>query len=111
MRALVRVGVIGLFCGLAALARAEEVPVLVKNLKSDDVDVRRGAAKELAEMGPKAKDAAQALLTALKSDKDLFVRRFAAQALGQVGADPKTAVPALAALLTPTAAPTQPWRS
>jgi HEAT repeat protein len=80
-------------------ARAADVTKLVADLKSNDPDVRRAAAKGIAEMGPDAKSASPALLNALKKDKDLFVRRFAAQALGDVEADPKTAVPALAAVL------------
>ncbi len=85
-------------CGAFALAvpaRGADVTALVGQLKSPDSDVRRLAAKSLAEMGTEAKAAAPALIVALKSDKDLFVRRFAAQALGEVGADPKAAVPAL----------------
>jgi HEAT repeat protein len=83
-------------------ARAADVTKLVADLKSNDADVRRAAAKEIGEMGPDAKSASPALLNALKKDKDLFVRRFAAQALGDVEADPKTAVPALAAVLKET---------
>lgn len=80
-------------------AHAADVTKLVADLKSNDADVRRAAAKGIGEMGPDAKSATPALLDALKKDKDLFVRRFAAQALGDVEADPKTAVPALAAVL------------
>lgn len=80
-------------------ARAEDVAALVAKLKSADSDERRQAAKALAERGADAKEAAPALLAALKNDKDLFVRRFAAQGLGEVGADPKEAVPALRAAL------------
>jgi HEAT repeat protein len=83
-------------------ARAADVTKLVADLKSNDTDVRRAAAKGIAEMGPDAKSATPALLDALKKDKDLFVRRFAAQALGEVEAEPKTAVPALAAVLKET---------
>src|SRR5437660_5875627 len=71
---------------------------LIKQLKSPDSDMRREAAKKLGEIGKDAQKAGPALVTALKSDKDLFVRRFAAQSLGQVEADPKLAVPALTAL-------------
>ncbi len=80
-------------------ARAEDVTKLVTDLKSNDPDVRRAAAKGIADMGPDAKAATPALLDALKKDKDLSVRRFAAQALGDVEADPKSAVPALSAVL------------
>lgn len=89
--------VCAVFC--PAVARADAVDELIKQLKNTDSDLRREAAKKLAEMGTEAKKAGPALVMAVKSDKDLFVRRFAAQALGEVGADPKTAVPALSALL------------
>ncbi|HKI37754.1 MAG TPA: HEAT repeat domain-containing protein [Gemmataceae bacterium] len=99
MKTLLRGLVLGVACCVAAAAQAADVTKLVADLKSNDSDVRRAAAKGLAEMGPDAKPAAPALITALKNDKDLFVRRFAAQALGEVEADPKTAVPALSAVL------------
>jgi HEAT repeat protein len=86
------------YCTVGAV-QAADLNQLVADLKSKDSDVRRAAAKGLAEMGPDAKSAGPALIAALKNDKDLFVRRFAAQALGEVEADPKTAVPALTALL------------
>jgi HEAT repeat protein len=88
-------------CAACVTARADEVQVdaLIKQLKDPDSDMRRGAAKKLAELGKDATTAGPALIDAAKNDKDLFVRRFAAQALGDVGADPKTAVPALSALL------------
>jgi HEAT repeat protein len=90
---------LGVACCIAGTAAAADVTKLVADLKSPDSDVRRTAAKGLGEMGPEAKSAAAALISALKNDKDLFVRRFAAQALGEVEADPKSAVPALAAVL------------
>src|SRR5438445_4084491 len=60
---------------LAASAHAADVDALVKKLSNRDSDVRRAAAKELAEMGTEAKPALPALLKALKDD-DKFVRRF-----------------------------------
>jgi HEAT repeat protein len=81
--------------GLAATARADDVESLAKQLKDKDSDVRRAAAKSLAEMGAAAKPAVPELTAAVKDDKDLFVRRFAAQALGEIGPDAKDAVPAL----------------
>jgi HEAT repeat protein len=88
-------------CAAGVTARADDamVDALIKQLTDPDSDMRRGAAKKLAELGKDAQTAGPALITAAKTDKDLFVRRFATQALGEVGADPKTAVPALSALL------------
>jgi HEAT repeat protein len=83
---------------VAVPARAEEVSVLVERLKSPDPDMRRGAAKELFDLGPEAKPAVPDLVRALK-DSDLFVRRFAAQALGEIGPDAREAVPALKSAL------------
>ena len=84
---------------LAALfVAADDVPQLVKQLKSGDVDARRSAAKGLGELGSGAKEAVPALIEALK-DNDRFVRRFAAQALGEVGPAARSAVPTLNGLL------------
>jgi HEAT repeat protein len=83
---------------VALPARAEEASVLAERLRSPDVDVRRGAAKELYDLGPEAKPAVPDLARALK-DGDLFVRRFAAQALGEIGPDARQALPALKAAL------------
>lgn len=89
-------------CLSGSALRADEhdafIDALIKQLKSPDSDMRREAAKKLGELGKDAKKAGPALVTALKSDKDLFVRRFAAQSLGEVEADPKLAVPALSGL-------------
>src|SRR6185437_7737748 len=85
-------------CG-ALPASAADVSDLIKKLKSDDNEVRRGAAKELSELGKQASPAVDALTNALR-DKDRFVRRFSAQALGKIGPDAKSAMPELAKLLT-----------
>jgi HEAT repeat protein len=84
---LVALALLGLTCAV----RAADVSALVKQLKSDDPDLRRAAAKALAEAGADAKPAITALTEALK-DKDLYVRRFAAQALGELGPDAASAV-------------------
>jgi len=92
------------FLGVAALlalavaARGADVPALVKQLRGDDPEARRAAAKALGEAGPEAKAAVPALAAALK-DPDLYVRRFAAQALGDIGPDARAAIPALNAVL------------
>jgi HEAT repeat protein len=96
MRALLGM-MVGLVVSVTA-ARGEDVAGLVKKLQSKDNDVRRAAAKELAEAGPGAGAAVGALTKALK-DEDLFVRRFSAQALGAIGPEAKAAVPALSAAL------------
>jgi HEAT repeat protein len=55
----------------------------IRELADDDPAVRRGAAQALGEMGPQAKDAVQALLSALLDD-DGVVRLRAAWALWRV---------------------------
>ncbi|HTU17230.1 MAG TPA: HEAT repeat domain-containing protein [Gemmataceae bacterium] len=90
-------GMIGLIV-CAAAARGADVGELVKQLKSDDNEVRRAAAKALEEGGVGSKAAVPALINALK-DRDTFVRRYAAQALGAIGPDAHAAVPALTATL------------
>src|SRR5262245_60515983 len=90
---------LGCLCLLVGFASAlEDVTDLVKQLKSEDPEARRSAAKALAEMGPQARDAVPALTETLK-DKDLFVRRFSAQALGAIGPEAKSAIPALVGAL------------
>jgi HEAT repeat protein len=91
-------GLLALTIWAVTTAEAADVADAIKKLKSDDSDVRRAAARELADLGPEAKSAVAALTAALK-DKDLFVRRFAAQALGEIGPDAKSAVPVLKGLL------------
>lgn len=78
----------------ATAARGADVADLVKQLQSDDSEVRRAAAKALEEGGAESKAAVPALIIALK-DRDTFVRRFSAQALGAIGPQAHRAVPAL----------------
>ena len=83
---------------LTAPLRAD-VNGLVTDLASKDPDVRRQAAKKLAEMEAQdVKSAFSALVKSLK-DEDVFVRRFSAQALGAIGTEVKGTVPALTAAL------------
>jgi HEAT repeat protein len=84
---------------LVGMCVAEDVPALIKRLKSDDSEARRAAAKTFSEIGEEGKPAIPNLIDALKKDKDLYVRRYAAEALGKLGTDAKSAVPALAAAL------------
>jgi HEAT repeat protein len=61
------------------------VPVLAHGLKSESVDVRRGAATALGKLGKAAKTAVPALQVAAR-DKDETVRAAALEALEKVGA-------------------------
>src|SRR5260370_3766385 len=85
-------GAAAAFLCLIGSVQAADVDDLVKQLKDKETDVRRKAAKELADAGPDAKPAVPMLIAALK-DSDLFVRRFSAQALGAIGEE--SAMPAL----------------
>jgi HEAT repeat protein len=78
----------------ATAVQAADVGDLVNQLKSDDQEERRAAAKALGEGGAQSKEAVPDLIKALK-DRDTFVRRFAAQALGAIGPDAQRAIPAL----------------
>lgn len=79
---------------VVSAAEGAEVAELVGKLRDADSDVRRAAAKGLAELGPEARAAVPDLGKALR-DRDLFVRRFAAEALGKIGPDASAAIPAL----------------
>jgi serine/threonine-protein kinase len=74
------------------------VPLLIEDLKSDRVAVRRRATRVLSLLGATANEAVPALLQALK-DGDEGVRHGADAALGKIGLDNKTAVPDLIAAL------------
>jgi HEAT repeat protein len=87
-------GAAAAFLCLTVCVRAADVDGLIKQLQDKDSDVRRRAARQLADAGPDAKAAVPVLIAALK-DSDLFVRRFSAQALGAIGPDAQSAVPAL----------------
>lgn len=70
------------------------VPMLIEDLKSDRVAVRRRATRVLSLLGQDANTAVPALLQALK-DGDEGVRRGADVALNRIGLQNKTAVPDL----------------
>jgi serine/threonine-protein kinase len=74
------------------------VPILIEDLKSDRVAVRRRATRVLALLGAGANSAVPGLLQALK-DGDESVRHGADTALGKIGMENKTAVPDLIAAL------------
>ncbi|HET6883430.1 MAG TPA: HEAT repeat domain-containing protein [Pirellulales bacterium] len=81
------------------LQAADDVASLAKGLTSGSAQERVEAADELADLGPKAKAAAPALLKAAK-DEDARVRGHAAHALGQVGDKSEAVVNGLFALAT-----------
>jgi HEAT repeat protein len=87
-------GIVTALLVLVLSANAADISNLITQMKAKDPDVRRQAAKELAEAGADAKPAVTVLSNALK-DSDLFVRRFSAQALGNIGPDAAPAIPAL----------------
>jgi HEAT repeat protein len=82
----------------AADPKKEDVPKLLKNLKSRDAKVRIAAAKDLGLIGAiRAADAQEAvpvLFELLKKEKDVEVRKAYLDALGKMDPDPKEAVPA-----------------
>jgi HEAT repeat protein len=72
-------------CGPNMEAAAEEgdLETLVEGLESNNVEVRRDAARMLGELeDPRA---VPALIERLEEDEDEFVRAFAASALGDIG--------------------------
>ena len=74
------------------------VPGLVEALRSNNPEVRAGAARALAMMGPPAADAIPALISAL-NDPNEVVRRYAIRALGRLGERAKEATPVLLEML------------
>lgn len=85
--------------GLLVQAADDDVPALLKALKSKSAKTRSSAISDLARIGAiKASDAREAIpqiVELLKKDKDADVRRAAAEALGRMDPDSKQAVPAL----------------
>src|SRR5215467_6802357 len=58
---------------------------LIQALKRGNANGRVGTPDALAEIGPDAKEAVPALITALKESTDLSVRMRIAEALGKIG--------------------------
>ncbi len=79
-------------CGESESER--ELTEYVEKLTDQNASVRRKAAIALGRIGPAAKEAVPALITALK-DENKYVRRVAAEALGRIGRAAKQAVAAL----------------
>jgi HEAT repeat protein len=88
---------LGIVCllGCATSTWGADVATLRKQLINRDNEVRRKAARDLADLGKDAKPAMKDLMARLTRDKDLYVRRYSAQALGAIGPDAKPAIPAL----------------
>jgi len=93
---LVLVALILLLVGVFVLVwgRGKSVSRLADDLQGDDAKGRRHAARELAGLGSKAKEAVPALKEALK-DPDKRVRYNAAKSLSKVGSDARPATGAL----------------
>lgn len=100
---LALLGMLGLFLLAntvpATDVKKEDVPRLMKDLKSTVPTTRARAARDLGDLGAitasAVKDAVPALLEMAKSDKDESARMAAVRALGMVDPDPKDAVPVL----------------
>ena len=84
---------------ICAGCSSDPLPALTEQLGSDDVQIRRAAARELGEMGPAAAAAVGALQDAV-DDRDREVRRFSSIALGEAGPAAKAAVPTLTRALS-----------
>ena len=100
-RILVGFLLVGLIAHVAIAEGAgdDNVPALLKDLKSKNYKSRISAAEALGKLGAvraaDAKDAIPVLLDMVKKDKEPLVRRAAVDALGRVDPDPKEAVPVL----------------
>jgi hypothetical protein len=79
--------------------KKEDVPKLIKELKSGSVKARIAAADDLGHLGAIRADytrpAVPVLLEVVARDTDAKVRAAAAKAIGRMAADPKDAVPVL----------------
>src|SRR5437899_1492890 len=96
-----------LFFMVATAAHAEpkkeDVPELLKALKSGNAKKRISAADDLGHLGAiradDAKEAVPVLLDTLKNDRTAGVRKAVATALGRMDPDPQEAVPVLSKAL------------
>jgi HEAT repeat protein/S1-C subfamily serine protease len=75
-----------------------DLPALVGELGSTDATARARAAQHLGAMGPKAKNAVDALMKLLQ-DPDKLAKKLALTALGNIGPDARPACDALLAVL------------
>ncbi|MDR3612090.1 MAG: HEAT repeat domain-containing protein [Candidatus Obscuribacterales bacterium] len=74
--------------------RHSEIAAAVADLQSNDLDLKRNAAKKVAKMGVEGKEAIPALIAAM-SDSDPGVKEQVAIALDAMGPDAKDAAPVL----------------
>src|SRR5262249_55578361 len=102
MRVVLLAAGFGFFLSLAAGSsyaepKKDDVPALLKALKSGNAKKRISAAEELGHIGAvraaDAKDAVPVMLEMLKDDGNAGVRKAVAAALGRIDPDPEKAVP------------------
>lgn len=78
-----------------------DVPAQIQALKSGDDNAKAEALSNLAEAGPNAAPAVQAIIDVIKDSKDPVIVRLGAYALGQIGLPAaKPAVPVLKQLMS-----------
>jgi len=89
--------------------KKEDLPRLMKDMKSGLPKVRADAARDIGHLGAirssDVKEAVPKLMELVKKDKDASVRKEAALALGKVDPDPNEAVPILMDALKDKAVP------
>ncbi len=90
MKHLMLIGVLFVFTCVAAAEEDENVAKLIRGLTAEKATDRKLAASELARLGPDAKPALKALVTAMRKDKDAKVRAIALYAIKQMGDEAKT---------------------
>lgn len=100
MKALSWFALLALTGGVAAGdVKKEDVPRLLKDLKSAVAKTRAAAAEDLGHLGAiradYAKPAVPTLLEMVRKDKDAKAREAAAKAIGRIGVEPADAVPVL----------------
>lgn len=83
------------FCISAIGCSPDRTPQLILQLKDEDVEIRRAAAKALGELGRKTPKSAVPPLSEAVTDKDREVRRLACFALGEMGPVADSAIPSL----------------
>src|SRR5947209_1090056 len=101
LRLLMSFLLLGMICLIAFVddAFADDVPALLKELKSKKASVRVEAAREVGRLGAirasDVKDAIPLLLGMIKKDQETSTRKAAIEALARIDPDPKETVPVL----------------